>query len=611
MGALADKLAGKTSMFGKTYNTIGSADSNFIIKTKGDLKIQWGNKYIDLIKNGKIASEGNKILFIVNSSDEIKDNGIYLVPEQESYEIWVSIDGVKIKISQGETMCVSFLTQQETTQDQKKQALTNLGFYYNTIQDVTTAQLTKGIVYVEETNKLYLIQNGSLQEYQINTANQTLVQESTNEESKEAKIEDIKINGLSLELSINKIPFVTISNENINIHKPLILNSNIQSSDYNDTKGFSITNSTIGSVLNIDRVNIRSIKNSTQIGEVVENNIRELQYCPEIPEPRPTSGIYSNNFIGLNSILYDTVFKKRCSYPKYEIELPESDIDSEQYDQVIPNILWMKKLMDILIPKGTIVMWSGSEIPEGWAICNGENNTPNLIGKFIKASDTANETGGNNSITISKDNLPNHKHSIDDANTEESRTHTHQITGTVTYNTYEWKEVPDYMLIHYNAIGSINNTITISSGIDTNVDIIVDKNVDYKLTGIDDGTMMRASIKDSIKSITFTYKKGTEITIDVSTEDIKINNESPIKTLYPNPTIINSQDIHNGQYYLNPVLKTIDTESENNELVFNNDQQGNHQHSIFFDSTGDIIDSNNTSIDIIPEYYSLIFIMKI
>ena len=610
MGALADKLAGKTSMFGKTYNTIGSTDSNFIIKTKGDLKIQWGNKYIDLIKNGKIASEGNKILFIVNSSDEIKDNGIYLVPEQESYEIWVSIDGIKIKISQGETMCVSFLTQQETTQDQKKQALTNLGFYYNTIQDVTTAQLTKGIVYVEETNKLYLIQNGSLQEYQINTANQTLVQESTNEESKEAKIEDIKINGLSLELSINKIPFVTISNENINFHKPFILNSNIQSSDYNDTKGFSITNNTTGSVLNIDRVNIRSIKNSTQIGEVIENNIRELQYCPEIPEPRPTSGIYSNNFIGLNSILYDVVFKKRCGYPKYEMELPESDIDSVQYDQVIPNILWMKKLMDILIPKGTIVMWSGSEIPEGWAICNGENNTPNLIGKFIKASDTANETGGNNSITISKDNLPNHKHAIDDVNTEESGTHTHQITGTATYNTYEWKEVPDYMLIHYKANGSINNTITISS-IDTNVDIVVDKNVDYKLTGINDGTMIQASIKNSIKSITFTYKKGSEITIDVSTEDIKINNESPIKTLYPNPTIINSQDIHNGQYYLNPILKTIDTESENNELVFNNDQQENHQHSIFFDSTGDIIDSNNTSIDIIPEYYSLIFIMKI
>ena len=42
---------GKTNMFGKTYNTIGSTDSNFIIKTKGDLKVQWGGKFIDIIKN--------------------------------------------------------------------------------------------------------------------------------------------------------------------------------------------------------------------------------------------------------------------------------------------------------------------------------------------------------------------------------------------------------------------------------------------------------------------------------------------------------------------------------------------------------------------------------
>ena len=56
---------GKTSMFGKTYNTIGSTDSNFIIKTKGDLKIQWGNKFIDLIKGGKIAE--NSIFKKVNS----------------------------------------------------------------------------------------------------------------------------------------------------------------------------------------------------------------------------------------------------------------------------------------------------------------------------------------------------------------------------------------------------------------------------------------------------------------------------------------------------------------------------------------------------------------
>jgi hypothetical protein len=81
MGALADKIAGKTTMFGKTYNTVGSSDSNFIIKTKGDLKIQWGNKYIDVIKNGKIVSNDISIFYIVETKDDIKNDGIYLVGE--------------------------------------------------------------------------------------------------------------------------------------------------------------------------------------------------------------------------------------------------------------------------------------------------------------------------------------------------------------------------------------------------------------------------------------------------------------------------------------------------------------------------------------------------
>jgi hypothetical protein len=70
---------GKTSMFGKTYNTIGSTDSNFIIKTKGDLKVQWGNKFIDVIKNGKIASSGGSFIKLVQSEEEISGTGIFVV----------------------------------------------------------------------------------------------------------------------------------------------------------------------------------------------------------------------------------------------------------------------------------------------------------------------------------------------------------------------------------------------------------------------------------------------------------------------------------------------------------------------------------------------------
>ena len=119
---------GKTSMFGKTYNTIGSTDSNFIIKTKGDLKVKWGNKYIDVIKNGKIASESDKILKKVDTIENITSDGIYLVGDI----VWVIIDGVKIQLSSSnqEDIFVSYLTEQkDITSDQKNIALTNIGFY--------------------------------------------------------------------------------------------------------------------------------------------------------------------------------------------------------------------------------------------------------------------------------------------------------------------------------------------------------------------------------------------------------------------------------------------------------------------------------------------------
>jgi hypothetical protein len=39
-----------------------------------------------------------------------------------------------------------------------------------------------------------------------------------------------------------------------------------------------------------------------------------------------------------------------------------------------------------------IMMHNGSEpIPSGWAICDGNNGTPNLIGRFIKAVGSASE----------------------------------------------------------------------------------------------------------------------------------------------------------------------------------------------------------------------------
>ena len=64
------------------------------------------------------------------------------------------------------------------------------------------------------------------------------------------------------------------------------------------------------------------------------------------------------------------------------------------------------------VPVGGIIMWSGSKVPEGWALCNGDNGTPNLVDRFIlgASTSTVNGTGGRSSVSLSVSNLPSHDH---------------------------------------------------------------------------------------------------------------------------------------------------------------------------------------------------------
>lgn len=649
---------GKTNMFGKTYNTIGSTDSNFIIKTKGDLKVQWGGKFIDIIKNGKIASSSTNILKTASSSDDISDNGIYLIPTEEGNEVWISIDGTKVNLA-GEvgTTYVSFLAEQkEVTTDQKYTALTNAGFYYETLEEAQQAGIKAGIIFVIEENKLYLAKEGQLSEYialSSNTGN------DKNTYFDEITIKDLKIyndgsnmtiSSPSLQFKINEQLAISLdtqlrsylsiamqtgtfiqsnnatstsgyrlyvkdgksilevdslvwrdkgqvlgtrlddvivyslhsnviqsaySNENnvtctlrypnsfpsqgkVFVIAPLSIQVNVDyeqedtnieviadirdivatqdikiqvlyvadgvegtmqltiptgdsaaTSNLSGISNFGIDGFTIisgpsningqdvygkGQLVECDIVNIDSqeitismnssisnlfltncegsfiylanaplikiIQNTidildrsktivdedtleerpddtihTRIGVVNEEDFDSLKECPEEQEEVGV-GIYSDNFIGLNSKLYDVIFKKRCNFPRYDenIEIPE-DFSDQKYNAIVPNINWIRELLKLSVPSGTIAMFNGkAELPEGWAICDGTNGTPNLVGKFIKAVASADEVGDNDSILdenneliLSQDYLPKHSHP--------HKAHTHSLSGDLSGTT--------------------------------------------------------------------------------------------------------------------------------------------------------------------------------
>ena len=51
-------------MFGRSYSQVGNTDSDFLIKTKGQVKVHWGSKFIDIIKDGKINVDSNFIFSV-------------------------------------------------------------------------------------------------------------------------------------------------------------------------------------------------------------------------------------------------------------------------------------------------------------------------------------------------------------------------------------------------------------------------------------------------------------------------------------------------------------------------------------------------------------------
>lgn len=243
-------------LFGKNYQEAGSSSSPLLLRSNGEIKLQWGNKFIDLVKNGKINSEAKDCIFTVDTSDEIKANGIYLVTEDNS--IWINVEGTKTRLSDTSTTYVSFLTEQETTPEQKQQALTNLGLIYENIDALNKANLVTGLAYVVETNKLYLIQNGVVSEYQVTLALPT-----------SGKFDDLAISNLTIKnniinssqliLAINDIPYLQL-NDNILCSVPFLVDK-LQSVNYNYNKsGFALYQDKGKSVLDIDSLNWRNIE---------------------------------------------------------------------------------------------------------------------------------------------------------------------------------------------------------------------------------------------------------------------------------------------------------------------------------------------------------------
>lgn len=108
----------------------------------------------------------------------------------------------------------------------------------------------------------------------------------------------------------------------------------------------------------------------------------------------------------------------------YEVRIGKVQI-SNSIPSGFSSVSSVKTVLEIIkdnisyVPSGAIMMWAGSiaSIPSGYRLCDGTSGAPDLRSRFILGYDPTNvnnntigETGGNDTITLTVDQLPAHNH---------------------------------------------------------------------------------------------------------------------------------------------------------------------------------------------------------
>lgn len=126
-------------------------------------------------------------------------------------------------------------------------------------------------------------------------------------------------------------------------------------------------------------------------------------------EEIPNSNFYDEVILG-NETLYpgkDDIYQRICTINVY------------QYGDVLPrcSLKVAKTSVDLRpsVPPGSILPWRGNlaDMPEGFALCDGSNGTPDLRDRFIVGAGTEynlNDTGGEKEVLLEAEQTASHFH---------------------------------------------------------------------------------------------------------------------------------------------------------------------------------------------------------
>lgn len=261
--------------FGRTYSTVGDTSADFIIKTRGDIKVQVNHNFITLVKGGKLNVDID-IVKKVASKDRIYSDGIYVTEDNGS--VYVKIGDQLIALVDGDDCTyVSYQTEQEVNSDQQSLAQKNIGLVFDTL-DEAKEKVQKGFVYINEEQSFYTVADGMFNKLSFEIPNpypKQIVINNVEETNGAIKItgdnnainwddhDFIKYDGGMTFISDSAFIYYLGGNKTIEITPTNTVINNtlktntVKSTNYSSTQGFGLYNKNSESYLEVDNLIVR------------------------------------------------------------------------------------------------------------------------------------------------------------------------------------------------------------------------------------------------------------------------------------------------------------------------------------------------------------------
>lgn len=233
-------------ILGKPYLMVGSADTDIILNGKGNVKVRFGNAFLDLISNGKISkTDGNdkSINIVQNKSDIGTADGWYFVESEDA--IYFQINRVLYPVlskrddieNSEDYLAINY--NQDLTLEQIRTAQRNLKVIINN-QD-NTATLPIDFVYFNSDDKVhYYNNNGTLVELYLSLNSGGVVKDKVtiNLENNLHGSGDLNVigpNGLQVKNQQDYLNIVVNNNE-------IVLDTNTSGIKFNSKEGITYIN---------------------------------------------------------------------------------------------------------------------------------------------------------------------------------------------------------------------------------------------------------------------------------------------------------------------------------------------------------------------------------